>query len=105
MERHKLLNAITDLQDELARDEIDSRHVPRRAAMSRQTYLREPGGLRTQYLQDATGESLAAFLEHLEVVRPRWENEKKADELLASMEMTPTLIKKLEKALKRAKGA
>ena len=101
--RVDLLNAITKLQDELADDEIDSRHFPRRAAMSRQAHLREPGGLSTEYLTDATDESLAAFLEHLKGVRPRWEQGQRENEQLESIEMTPRMILMLEKKVKKAK--
>jgi len=105
MVRVDLLNAIKDLQDSLARDEIDSRHVPRRAAMSRQAHLREPGGLSTQYLQDATDESLAAFLEHLEGVRPRVEAKGKlGDALLASFVLTDDEIEKQYKKFKKGRA-
>jgi len=103
MTRVDLLNRITELQDELARDEIDSRHVSRRAGMSRQAHLREPGGLPTQYLTDATDDSLALFLTHLEGVRPRWEKEQAEDQQLESIEMTPRMILMLQKKLKTAK--
>ena len=104
MTRVEKLNAITNIQNELARDKIDSRHVPRRAAKSRGAYLREPGGLPTEYLQDATDDSLATFLEHLEGVRPRVEaKDSLSDALLASFVLTDDEIEAQYKKFKKGR--
>ena len=99
MTRVDLLNAIQAKQKELARDEIDNWHVPARARNSRRKHLG------TEYLQDATDESLAAFLEHLEGVRPRVEAKGKlGDALLASFVLTDDEIEKQYKKFKKGRA-
>lgn len=101
--RADLLNRIESFQKDLARDEIDSRHVPKRAKASREAHLHDEAGNPVDRPSEATIDSLEAFLAHLEGVRPRWENEQRADELLSNMEMTPRMIAMLKKKLKGAK--
>lgn len=63
MDRVDLLNRIAELEAWLSGMEIDSRDIGIRRINSRVCHLG------VQWLEDATDERLAAFLEHLESVK------------------------------------
>ena len=105
MSRSETCQAITDLQDELARYKIDSRHVSKRAKASREAHLVNAAGVDVDRLSEATTESLELFLVHLEGVRPRVEAKDALDDaLLASFVLTDDEIEKQYKKFKKGRA-